>query len=81
MSIYDKTLVEAVEALAEKQKREAEKTVEFHISVPEDTLFRCFHILEMWMDDHPNDRIIVDRELTTNGYRHKMFIDTCGSKE
>ena len=52
-----------------------EITVEVKVEIPSDTILRCLRILEMWMDDHPHDRIIVDRKATTDGYRHQIFIE------
>lgn len=52
-----------------------EITVEVKVAIPSDTILRCLRILEMWMDDHPHDKIIVDRESTSEGYRHKIFIE------
>ena len=53
-----------------------EITVEVKVAIPAETLFRCLRLLEMWMDDHPHDKIIVDRENVGGGYRHKIFIES-----
>lgn len=49
-------------------------TVDVNINITDETICRCLRILEMWMDDHPNDRIVVDRIATDRGYRHKASI-------
>ena len=50
-------------------------TLDVNISITDETICRCLRILEMWMDDHPNDRIVVDRIATDRGFRHKASIE------
>ena len=52
-----------------------EITVDVKVNIPDETICRCMRILEMWMDDNPNDRIVVDREHTTTGFRHHAYIE------
>lgn len=49
-------------------------TVDANINITDETICRCLRILEMWMDDHPNDRIVVERIATDRGFRHKASI-------
>lgn len=49
-------------------------TVDVNINITDETICRCLRILEMWMNDHPNDRIVVDRIATDRGFRHKASI-------
>jgi len=51
-------------------------TVNVKVSIPGETIERCLRILEMWMDDHPHERIVVDREMATTGFRHKIRIES-----
>lgn len=51
-----------------------EITVDVHVKIPDDTICRCLRILEMWMDDNPDKRIVVDQVLYTDGYKHKIRI-------
>ena len=48
------------------------------MTVSDETACRCLRLLEMWMDDHPEAAIIVDRENTTLGWRHHARIDRGG---
>lgn len=48
-----------------------EITVEVKVAIPDETVCRCLRVLEMWMDDHPHDQIIVNREYDGDGYHHK----------
>lgn len=50
-------------------------TVNVKVGIPSETIERCLRILEMWMDDHPHERIVVDREMTTTGFHHKIRIE------
>lgn len=50
-------------------------TVNVKVGIPNETIERCLRILEMWMDDHPHERIVVDREMTTKGFRHNIRIE------
>jgi len=51
-----------------------EITVDVKVAIPDDTMYRCLRIMEMWMDDHPGDAIMCDREPTADGYRHHVYI-------
>lgn len=51
-----------------------EITVDVKVTIPDDTMYRCLRIMEMWMDDHPNDHIMCDREPTTDGFKHHVYI-------
>lgn len=50
-------------------------TVDVKMSIPDETISRCLRILEMWMDDNPDKRIIVDTIPTTDGYHHDIHIE------
>ena len=50
-------------------------TVDVKVSIPDETICRCLRVLEMWMDDHPDDKIVVDREATETGFRHRAHIE------
>lgn len=52
-----------------------EITVEVKVAIPDDTICRCLRVLEMWMDDHPNDQIIVNREFDGKCYHHEIHIE------
>lgn len=52
-----------------------EITVDVKVNIPDDTICRCMRLLEMWMDDNPNDKIIVERKDTTTGFRHFIRIE------
>lgn len=49
-------------------------TVDVKVGIPDETICRCLRVLEMWMDDHPDDKIIIDREETETGFRHRAYI-------
>lgn len=49
-------------------------TVDVRVSIPDDTICRCLRVLEMWMDDNPDKQIVVEREMLTDSYRHKIHI-------
>lgn len=49
-------------------------TVDVKMSIPDETISRCLRILEIWMDDNPHKRILVDRLPTKNGYRHIIYV-------
>lgn len=55
-----------------------EITVDVKVNISDDTICRCLRILELWMDDNPNDRVIVDREYTTTGFHHIIHIERGG---
>lgn len=52
-----------------------EITVDVKVNVSDDTICRCMRLLEMWMDDNPNDKIIVERKDTTTGFHHFIRIE------
>lgn len=49
-------------------------TVDVKVGIPDETIRRCLRILEMWMDDNPNKKILVDRVYTTTGFHHQIYI-------
>ena len=49
-------------------------TVDLNVTIPDETIYRCLRILEMWMDDNPSRDIIVEKVYTTEGIRHKVRI-------
>ena len=51
-----------------------EITVDVNVTIPDETMYRCLRIMEMWMDDHPKDVIMCDKEATTIGYKHHVYI-------
>ena len=55
-----------------------EITVDVKVNISDDTICRCMRLLEMWMDDNPNDRVIVERKDTTTGFRHIIHIERGG---
>lgn len=52
-----------------------EITVDVKVTIPDDTICRCLRILEMWMDDNPHKRVIVEREFTNVGYQHRIHVE------
>jgi hypothetical protein len=50
-------------------------TVEVEVAIPDETICRCLRLLEMWMDDNPQKRVLVDKILFTEGYHHKIRIE------
>ena len=59
-----------------KTAKATEITVDIRVNIPDDTICRCLRILEMWMDDHPDGQILVNRERDTDGaYHHTFHID------
>lgn len=52
-----------------------------NVTIPDETVRRCLHILEMWMQDNPDAAIIVDKELTTVGYIYHARIDRKGGED
>lgn len=57
-----------------------EITVDVKMNIPDETICRCLRVLEMWMDDNPHKAILVDRELYTDGYHHKIHIESDGAE-
>ena len=58
-----------------RMAKATEITVEVKVAIPDETVCRCLRVLEMWMDDHPHDQIIVNREYDGDGYHHKIHIE------
>lgn len=56
-------------------------TIGVKMEIPPETICRCLRILEMWMDDNPYKAIIVDREFCTDGYHHKIHIESDGAEQ
>lgn len=52
-----------------------EITVDVKVAIPDETILRCVHLLEMWMDDNPDKHLLVDRLLADDGYLHKIRIE------
>jgi len=52
-----------------------EITVDVKVNIPDETICRCFRILEMWMDDNPDKRIVVDRVAYNDGYGHVIRVE------
>ena len=53
-----------------------EISVDVHVAIPNETICRCLRILEMWLDDNPDKRILVDKKPYTDGYyRHEIRIE------
>ncbi len=53
-----------------------EITVDVKANIPDETICRCLRVLEMWMDDNPDKRIIVDQRETETGFVHKIHIES-----
>lgn len=53
-----------------------EITVDVNVTIPDATVIRCLKILEMWMDDNPDRNIVCDLVPYTDGFRHKLRIET-----
>lgn len=49
-------------------------TVDVKLSVPDEAVRRCLRLLETWMDDNPDARIIVETLNTEDGIKHSMSI-------
>lgn len=50
-------------------------TVDVDMTIPEETLRRCCRILEMWMDDNPDKKLICEKVPTTTGYQHWIHVE------
>lgn len=50
-------------------------TVDVSVNISDETICRCLRILEMWMDDNPDKKIVVDKVAYKDGYRHKIHIE------
>lgn len=57
-----------------------EITVDVHVKIPDETICRCFRILEMWMDENPDKDIIVDREYSGEYYTHRIHVRKKGTE-
>ena len=56
-----------------------EITVDVKVAIPDETVCRCLRVLEMWMDDNPDKRIVVDTIPGVDGYYHKIHIEDRGA--
>jgi hypothetical protein len=52
-----------------------EITVDVRVNIPDETICRCLRILEMWMDDNPDKRVVIDTLLGDDGYHHKIRVE------
>lgn len=50
-------------------------TVDVKVSIPDDTITRCLWLLEKWMDDNPDKKVLVDRVFTETGYKHSIRVE------
>lgn len=50
-------------------------TFNVRLNIPDETICRCLRILEMWMDDNPDKRIIVERDGDIGEFRHKIHVE------
>lgn len=53
-----------------------EITVDIKIGIPDETIRRAMHIIELWLDDNPDKNIIVELLFTDVGFRHKIHIES-----
>lgn len=51
-----------------------EITVDVKVNIPDETIYQCLRVLEMWMDNNPDKDIVVDRVEGLNGFRHHAYI-------
>ena len=50
-------------------------TVEVNMIISDETLRRCCRILEMWMDDNPDKKLVCDKVATMTGYQHRIHLE------
>jgi len=48
------------------------------VSVPDEAVRRCCRILEMWMDDNPDAKLIVERVSYSDRFRYSISIQREG---
>lgn len=52
-----------------------EITVDVRVNIPDETICRCLRVLEMWMDDNPDKRIIVEQINGIDRIHHKIHVE------
>lgn len=57
-------------------KEKIDIDVNANVTIPDKTVERCLRLIEMWMDDNPDKRIIVEKIACIDGFYHKMRIET-----
>ena len=50
-------------------------TVDVDMTIPLETVRRCCRILEMWMDDNPDKKLVCDKVATMTGYQHRIHVE------
>lgn len=51
-----------------------EVTVEAKVTVSEEMARRCMRILEMYLNDHPEEEICCENLLYPDGYRRELYL-------
>lgn len=50
-------------------------TVDVDMTISDETLRRCCRIIEMWMDDNPDRKLVVEKVATMTGYQHRIHVE------
>lgn len=50
-------------------------TVDVDMTISDETLRRCCRIIEMWMDDNPDRKLVVEKVATITGYQHRIHVE------
>lgn len=49
--------------------------VNVNMTISDETARRCCRILEMWMEDNPDKKLICEKVPTTTGYQHRIHLE------
>ena len=50
-------------------------TIDVKVGIPDETVYRCLRVLEMWMDDNPGKNIIVERVAGLDAWHHQIHVE------